>query len=336
MAKVKIIGTGSYVPGEPISNDQLLKLANIEFDTSKLENKLGIKYRHIAKLREIEESTADFAVNSVLNAISDAGIHNDDVGLFVVGTDTPEYISPATALIVQGRIQKKETFSASFDVGATCASFTSAFNVAAKMLAGDSTIKYAAVTGVYNMPAYVKDGDVFGYSIFADGAGTIILERTDDNDSSGYIDGQFMTDGTQWDYVGVYAGGTKKPITKDLLDNGDYGLQNLQRLPGDRNVRLWPMMMNKLLDKVGMKKSEIDHIIFTQINRSVIEEVMKVIELPMTKTTCVMDKYGYTGSGCIPMAFENAVKNEKIKRGDKVMFIASGAGFAVSANIFTY
>jgi 3-oxoacyl-[acyl-carrier-protein] synthase-3 len=209
-------------------------------------------------------------------------------------------------------------------------------DTAAKIMASDPSMKYAVVIGVYNMPAFVKEGDAFGYSIFADGAGAIVLERTEDSDPSGYIAGQLMADGTQWDYIGVYAGGTKKPVTKELLDKEEYGLQLLQPLPGDRNVKLWPPLTKELLKKGGKSLKDVDHVIFTQINKSVIEKVMAELDLPLEKTTFIMDRYGYTGSGCVPMAFYHAVKDGKVKKGDTVVFVASGAGFAVGSNLFVY
>ncbi|MBL6991412.1 MAG: ketoacyl-ACP synthase III [Bacteriovoracaceae bacterium] len=336
MAKIKIIGTGMYVPGEPISNDELKTLAKIEFDTPKVENKLGIKSRHIAKLRDIKESTADFATEAARAAIKDAGLENNAINLFIVGTDTPEHISPATSLLVQGRLQGAEKFVASFDVTASCASFTSAYNIAASMMAQNPSMKYGVVTGVYNMLSFVRDGDPFGYSIFADGAGSFVFERVEDDDPSGYINGEFITDGTQWDYLGVFTGGTKKPYTHKILEEGDWGLQFLKKMPPDVNMKLWPKMLDGLLEKVKMHKEEIDHIIFTQINLSVIKDIMALIDFDMNKTTCIMDRYGYTGSGCIPMAMHHAIKEGRVKRGDKVMFIASGTGLAVSSNIFVY
>lgn len=336
MAKAKIVGVGRYAPGEPIDNAELARLAHIEFDAEKTENKLGIKQRHIAKLRGIQETTADFATRAALAAIEDAQIDPMDVNLFIVGTDTPEYISPATGVLVQGRIQKQQMPTAAFDLSASCASFTSSLDAAARMVATDPTLRYAVVVGVYNMPAFVKDGDAFGYSIFADGAGAVVLQRTEDKDPSGYITGQLMADGTQWDYVGIYSGGAKKPITHELLDKEEYGLQLLQSLPGDRNVKLWPPLVHRLLDKSGLTLADLDHIIFTQINRSVIIEVMGILGLPMDKTTTVMDRYGYTGSGCVPMAFYHAVTEGRVKRGDTVMFVASGAGLSVGSNVFVF
>jgi len=332
---MEIIGTGIYVPGESIDNLQLKKLANIEFEENKTESKLGIYKRHIAHLQSINETTADFATHAALKAIENAGIKASDVNLFIVATDTPEFVTPATSILVQGRIQKGETWASTFDVSASCASFTIAFDNAARIMATDPTIQYAVIVGVYNMPALLRKGDVFGYTIFADGAGAVVLKRNESGISE-YINGQLLTDGTQWDYIGVYAGGTKNPPSHQLIDQNQQGLLNLQRLPGDRNIRLWPMVVEKLLQKAGKSIDEVDHFIFTQINKSVIEKVMEALGQPLEKTTFVMDQFGYTGSACVPMAFNHAVNNGKIKKGDLVLFMASGAGLAVGSNLFIY
>lgn len=331
MASITIKGTGIYAPGKPIDNMELMKLTGIELDPEKMESKLGIVNRHIAHLRGIQETTADFAEKAALAAIADGGIDPEEIGLFIAATDTPEYISPATAILLQGRIQKGERFNCAFDVAASCASFTTALDVAANMLSCRDDIKYALVTGIYNMPAFVRPGDAFGYSIFADGAGAFILERTEEKK---YLAGLQLADGTQWDYIGVYTGGTKIPCTKEKLEKGEYGLELWQRLPGDRNVNLWPKAVRKALGKAGLERA--DHYLFTQINRAVIHEVMGILEEPLEKTTTVMDRYGYTGSACIPMAFHHAVQEGRIRRGDRIITVASGAGLAVGCNVFEY
>lgn len=332
MTTARIAGTGLYVPGEPIDNEEVMRLTGVEFDADRLREKLGIQRRHIAHLRGIDETSADFAEAAARAAVEAAGIGVGDVGLFVVGSDTPEYISPSTAVLVQGRIQGGQRSVASFDINTSCAGFTTSLDVASRMLAASRTARYAVVVGVYNMPRYVRPGDAFGYSIFADGAAAVVLERTED---AGYEDGEFVTDGTQWDYVGVYAGGTRKPVTNELLDEGAYGLENLKRLPGDRNVKLWPPVVRSLAARNGIAVTDLDHALFTQINRSVIEEVMGLLDLPMDRTTTIMDRYGYTGSACVPMALHHAVAEGRVRRGDRIVLVASGAGLTVGANLLT-
>lgn len=340
----RIIGTGLYVPGEAIDSRELMALADVEFDAERIRDKLGIDRRHIAHLRGIDETTADFAEKAGRAAIENARVEEPhlqakDIGLFIVGTDTPEYISPATAILLQGRLQAGQKQSAAFDINASCAGFCTALDTAAAMLDAHSDMQYAMVVGVYNMPAFVRPGDVFGYSIFADGAGAVILKKSSVEVRSrdrGYLVGHFLADGTQWDYVGVYSGGTRQPVTRERLESGEYGLQLLQRLPGDRNVRLWPPVVHEILAKIGRTAAEADHFIFTQINLDVIRQVMELLEQPMEKTTTIMDRYGYTGSGCIPMALHTAASEGRIKSGDLVVFVASGAGLAVAANVIRW
>ena len=335
MIPVRILSTGLYAPGDAISNAELMALTGLEFNAEKLENKLGISSRHIAPLRGMKETTADFATKAVQDAIRNAGLNADDIGLFIVGTDTPEYISPSTAILVQGRVQGGEDWASSFDVNATCASFTIAFDNAVRILATDPTIHYAVVAGVYKMPAFIRPDDAFGYSIFADGAGAIVIGRSTDTISE-YIGSQMLTDGTQYDYIGIYAGGSKIPVTHEVLESHQQGLLSLQPLPGDRNIRLWPMVVKKLISKYGLSVADIDHFIFTQINRSVIQEVLGLLGVSPDKTTTVMDRYGYTGSACVPMALHHAAAEGRIRRGDKVVLMASGAGLAVGSNLFVY
>ena len=336
MALSRILGTGIYVPGEPINNEELMELTGIQFDAQRYREKLGIHKRHIAKLRNIDETTADFAEKAARAALEDAGLSPEDIQLIVVATDTPEFISPATSILVQGRLMGGQANCGAFDINATCAGFTTAFDTVSRIVSCDPGIRNALVIGVYNMPAFVRDGDTFGYSIFADGAGAFVISRSGEEDGGHYVQGYSVADGTQWDYVGVYSGGTRQPVTRERLDQGKYGLELLQRLPGDRNVKLWPPIVHGLLSRAGWSLDQVDHFIFTQINRDVINQVMDVLEVSREKTTTIMDSYGYTGSGCIPMAFHHAVKQQRIKSGDRVCFVASGAGLAVASNLFVY
>ncbi len=333
MSYARIAGTGLYAPGEPIPNDELMTLAGIEFDADRYRDKIGIEKRHIARLRGLEETTADFAEHAARRALSDAKMDASDVDLFIVATDTPEYISPPTAVLLQGRLQGGQKNSGSFDINASCAGFATAYDTAARIVANDPDVHTAVVTGVYNMPAYARDGDAFGLSIFADGAGSFVITKADE---AGYVATARVSDGTQWDFVGVYAGGTKRPITHAVLDEGTYGLQLLKRLPGDRNVKLWPDVVKRVAARAGFAINDIDQVIYTQINRSVIEQVNEILGVPMTKSHTIMDRYGYTGSACVPMAFADAVAQGSVNRDDRVVFVASGAGLAVTANAFIY
>jgi 3-oxoacyl-[acyl-carrier-protein] synthase-3 len=329
MATARIRGTGLYAPGEPIDNAELKRLAGVEFDAERLEARVGIRARHIARLRNIPETTADFAEKAARAALADAGVAPGDLALVIAATDTPEFISPATAIVLQGRLQEGPRDCAAFDVAASCASFVNALDVAARTMATDPSLRFGLVVGIYNMPAYLRPGDAFGWSLFADGAGAVVLERVESG--PGFVESVRHADGTQWNFVGVYAGGTHAPVTREILDSGRWGLELLQKLPGDRNVKLWPPLVRRLLAKAGRPLGGIDHFIFTQINRSVIQQVMEELGVPPERTTFIMDRYGYTGSGCVPMALATALREGRVRSGQSVVLVASGAGLAVGA-----
>lgn len=331
---LKILGTGIYAPGEPINNSELKTLAGIEFDSEKLEIKMGIKSRHNARLRGIKESTVDFAEKASLAALQDAGLTAEDIDLIILGTDTPEYISPATAILVQGRLKKRQDRCLAIDVLNTCASFVSGIDVAARMLTANPALRHVLLVAPYNMPAFVRPGDAFGYSIFGDAAGAWIVGRGDG--MSRYIDSEFIADGTEYGYIGVYSGGARKQITHELLDKGEWGLELLQPLPARRNVEMWPPLVRQLLAKTNIPIEKVDHFLFTQINRSAIVETMQILGVPMEKTTCIMDRYGYPGAACVPLALHHAVQQKSIKRGDMVLNCVTGSGYTIGASVFVY
>ncbi|HAK46637.1 MAG TPA: ketoacyl-ACP synthase III [Spirochaeta sp.] len=333
---MKIIGTGLYAPGIPLEHEEIMELTGVSFDGEKISQKIGIERRHIAHLRNIDETTADFVEKAGRNALADACIKAEQIDLFIVATDTPEFISPPTATLLQGRLQGGETVSGSFDINGACSGFVSAFQTAARLADGAGKPFRIMIVGVYNMPAYFRPDDSFGYSIFADGAGAFIIEGGTDEGKDNYKGGVFRSDGTQWNYVGVYTGGTRNPMTHERLDKGEYGLQLIQNLPGGRNVELWPKVLEDIMRETGGEYDDVDHFLFTQINKSVIHKVMDVIEQPAEKAPCYMKNYGYTGSACLPIAFHEAVKAGQIKRGDDIVLVASGAGLVVSAARFRY
>lgn len=144
---MNIVSTGLYVPGDPISNAELMQLAEIEFDAARTEEKLRIKARHVAHLRGINETSADFAEHAARRAIESAGIDPQEIGL-IVASDTPEYISPTTSMLLQGRIQGGQRYSGTFDVNASCSSFVAALHSAQALVQADPGIRYACIVGL--------------------------------------------------------------------------------------------------------------------------------------------------------------------------------------------
>ena len=325
MFNARITGTGMYVPKNLVTNADIEAITGKSLE--KFAERIGIKQRYVTGP---DESTADMATFAGQNAIADAGLTPADIDLVVVATDTPEYVTPPTAIVVQGRLQAVN--AGAFDINGACSGFVAAYDVVARMVKTGG-YKNALLIGVYNMTKFAEKTD----AIFADGAGAVVISQTTEEDT-GFKASYLYADGTQYDFLGIYGGGAKYPIQKaenvDQLYNNT--LTSLKPLPGDRNVKLWPVVVKTLLDKEGLKYEDIDFVIFTQINKSVIVQVMEILGLPMEKTACTMDQYGYTGSGCIPIALHTALKEGRIKKGDNVVLVASGAGLAVASALMKW
>lgn len=327
MLRSKIVGTGRYVPDHLITNADMEKLLGKPLKPS-IETKLGIKERYIT---DENESSVDLGEHAALKATENAGIKPEDIDLIIVATDTPEYISPATSSVLQGRIHAYN--AGTFDLNASCSGFVAGMDVASRMIMTGG-YRYILLVGVYNMTKFVDKSNPNVFPIFADGGGAIVLKAVEEEKEDGFLASKLIADGSQYDLLGIYAGGTKKPMTAERLENKEHLLTFLKKLPPDRNIKLWPPLIKEVLQKVQMDYKDIDHIFLTQINKWVIEEVMKEIGLPMEKTTCIMDRYGYTGSACIPMALDVAREEGSVKEGDIVVFVASGVGFNVAATVF--
>jgi 3-oxoacyl-[acyl-carrier-protein] synthase-3 len=192
------------------------------------------------------------------------------------------------------------------------------------------------VIGTYAMTKFLNWDDMKTCTIFADGAGACVMKAIETREDRGFLASTLFADGTYCDYLGTFVGGTKKPATPERIERGEHYLTFHQRFPEDTNSSRWPLLIRETLGKKGLRVDEIDCVIFTQINRSVIVEVMDTLCLPMEKTHTIMDKWGYTGSACIPMALDDAVRKGKLEQGDLVVFCASGVGIAMAVAAFRW
>ncbi len=324
----RILSTGMFVPPHSFTNEELAKKTKHPIE-DKIEKTLGIKNRYLTL---DTMSTADLAEEAAKDALKRGGVRALDLDLLIVATDTPEYISPATSAIVQGRIGAKN--AGIFDLNASCAGFVTAFDLASRLVTKEGPYKTIMVLGAYNMSKYVDWDNPKVFPIFADGAGAVILSATHEN--RGLLASRILADGTQYDYLGIYHGGTKHPLTENTFRNKEHLLTFLKPLPGDRNVELWVPLLNELAAIARVSLEELSHLLFTQINQSVIKEVMARLQLPLSKTSFIMDRYGYTGSACIPMALHLLIEKQGIKPLDLFAITASGVGFTVASVLFRY
>ena len=329
MSFARIISTGAYVPEKIVTNDDLSRILGEDINEF-VTQKLGIHERHVCA---DNESTADLATHAGRQALEAAEIDASELDLIVLATDTPEQLSPATSVVVQHRLGAVN--AGTFDVNSACAGFVTALDTASKFIIADSAYRNVLVVGAYAMSKYLDWHDKKTATIFADGAGALVLQAKDDQ--PGFLAGKLHADGSFHDHMGIYAGGTRLPITNEVLDEGVWTkVRFAKKYPAEVNTEGWPAIINEVLAKAQLKHEDIKLFLFTQVNLSTIKEVMAKLELPMERTHTIMHKWGYTGSACIPMVLHDAVSAGKLERGDNVIMCASGGGLNMACVAFRW
>ncbi|WP_374077043.1 ketoacyl-ACP synthase III [Bdellovibrio bacteriovorus] len=321
--KATIVGTGMYAPERVISNQYFNDLYKKDIGTFLSEN------RNIRERRWMTEDqrTSDLIIPAAEEAMEKAGITAKDLDLIIVSTDTPDYLSPSTASVVAYRMGAVN--AGTYDINTACAGFVVGCDIAAKYIAADSKYKNVLVVGAYAMSKYLNFDDYKIASLFADGAGAVVLQPS--KDGSGFIDSQMYTDGQYHDYMGIYAGGSAQPVSHSVIENKGHLLAFPKRIPPETNGIHWPRLTNILLDRLNKKPQDIKHFFITQFNVQSIYETLDKLELPRDRAHYVMDRYGYTGSASIGMAVADAANQKKMKKGDLVFMLGSGGGMSMAA-----
>lgn len=330
MTRATIAGTGLYAPEKIVENDFFSKKYERDMETF-LREQRNIFRRHFMSE---DQATSDLIVPAAEKALKNAGIGPKDVDLLIVSTDTPDYISPSTAAVVQHKMGLEK--AGTFDINTACAGFVTASDIASKYIAADERYENVLVVGAYGMTKYFDWSDYKVTSVFADGAGAAVYKRAPANsaDSSkpyGILASQLYTEGQYHDFMGIYAGGTACPINEKAIAEKKHLLQFVKRIPPETNGIHWPRLTNSILDRINARVEDVSHFFFTQININSIVEAMNKLGAPLEKAHNVMDRYGYTGSACIPMAIADAASAHKLKKGDLVMVLGSGGGMSMAA-----
>ena len=329
MRHAKIISTGRYVPEKMLPNayfDELFPDRDID---GWLVKNVGIKERHVMA---DDEATSDLCMHAAKEALGRAGISAADLGLVIVATDTPDYFSPATSTVLQHKIGAVN--AGTFDVNCACAGWVTAVETAARFVMTDTNLDYVLVVGAYGMSRFVDYTDHKTCTLFADGAGAVVIAVSE---QPGFIAGKRIAEGSYYDALGIYTGAVACMETPATENNGTPRVQFVRRFPATFNSENWPALIKDTVNDAGLTLDEIDFYLFTQLNLNTIKMIMDILQQPVEKTHWIMDKWGYTGSACIPMALDDAIVAQKgPKPGDTVLFCASGSGISMACNIWKW
>ncbi len=326
--RATIVGTGFYVPERVVKNQYFNDLYKKDIDTFLKEQRNIFERRWMAP----EQTTSDLIVPAAEQALKNAGITAKDLDLIIVATDTPDYLSPSTAAVTQFKLGA--TKAGTFDINSACAGFVTAVDVGSKYIATDAKYKNVLVVGAYGMSKYLNMDDFKISTLFADGASAAVLRASQDD--TGILSSELYTDGQYHDYMGLYAGGTYKPLSHEVIEKREHLLNFAKKIPIETNGTHWPRLTRIILDRLHKQPADIKHFFLTQININSINEAMDNLGLPRTKSHNVMDRFGYTGSAAVGMALADAVQAHKLKKGDLIFMLGSGGGLSMAALAMTW
>lgn len=329
MRNAVIKSIGAYAPENIIPNSYFNELLGEDVDTWLREN-LTIKER---RWSSENEATSDLSVEASKLALERASLKPENIDLIIVTTDTPDYISPSTASVVQDKL--KATNAGTFDINTACAGFVTGIDVGSKYIRGDENYNNVLVIGAYAMSKYLDLKDKKTVTLFADGAGAVVLSAVD-NGERGFQVSKLHSEGQYNGWMGIYGGGTKNPLTPEKVEQKENLLKFVKKFPKAINPTTWTRMITEMTETQNLKPTDIDHYFLTQININSIWETMDNLGVDREKAHTIMDRYAYTGSACIPMALNDAFEKEKIKEGDKIVFMGSGGGLAFASSIFIW
>lgn len=320
----QIVSTGCFLPDREVSNAELKARFEARFPefVDKMEASTGITRRFWAPE---EWATSDVALPAAQQALARAGIRPEEVDLILLGTDSPDYITPATSVVLQHKLGAIN--AGTFDVGCACASFPTALAAGAGIIATNPAIHTVLVVGVYLMHKLADPDDPMVF-FYGDGAGAAVLRP---GAEQGFLGAAFAAGGEYHRHWGLYSGGTFEPASLESVTAGRTRVKMLERYPPEINHEGWPRLTRRLAKTAGFTLNEVDLIIFTQVRKPSIELVMAELGLPMEKTHTIMERWGYTGSACIPMALDDALAQGRLRSGDLLVLVGSGVGYNQAA-----
>jgi 3-oxoacyl-[acyl-carrier-protein] synthase-3 len=322
MRYTKIYGTGSYVPDKIITNEEMTKFV----DTSDewIVSRTGIKERRIVT----DQSTLDLAEIAANRAIESSGIDKEKIDLIIVATVTSDYAFPGVSNLLQSRLGLDNIMA--FDINAACSGFIFALQIADKMIKSES-FNYALIVGAEVLSRLTDWRDRNTCVLFGDGAGAMVIGKSKTNK----IKDVLTASKGDTDFLLF----SKNPDIKDPYVN-DVSTQDHIHMNGSEVFkfasRIMPKTIKKLLERNKLDIDEISYIVAHQANLRIIDKSARDLGIDMDKMFINIDKYGNTSAASVPIAIDEAIRSEKIKRDDLFLTVAFGGGLTWAGALIEY
>ena len=321
MITSRIVGTGSYVPEQIVTNDDLAKI--VETNDEWIRTRTGIRQRRIAT----SEGTSDLAAKAAERAIEQAGIKPEEIDLIILATSSQDYCFPSGACEVQGRVGAVNAVC--YDLSAACTGFVFALNTAQAFIQS-GVYRTALVVGSEVLSKLIDWKDRSTCVLFGDGAGAVVVRA----DETGILGFQMHSDGTKGNVLtcGARSNGNFLMNQKPELSYMTMDGQEVFKFA----VKKVPEVISQLLEKTGTPIEEIRYLVLHQANYRIIESVAKRLKVGMEKFPANMEYYGNTSGASIPLLLDEMNRAEKLNPGDKIILSGFGGGLTWGATLIQW
>lgn len=341
----KIVGTGSYVPENIVTNNDLTKI--VETSDSWIEERTGVKQRNLMK----NETTATMATEAAKRAVENAGIKPEEIDVIVVSTVSSNLILPNTACFVQEQIGAINAFC--FDINTACTGFMMAYNTVQSYI-NSGLVKTALIIGAEGLSRIVDWSDRGTCILFGDGAGAAIVKASE----AAVFETVMKSDGRKGSALTCYNGFAARPrkiFTEEKQEisdiyekmNGQENSDTYKKIDGQESldtfvkmdgqeifrfaVKEVPKCINELMEKMNITSDDVDMFVLHQANLRICQGIAKRLKISMDKVPTNVSEYGNTSSACIPILLDELFKAGKLKKGDRIIMSGFGAGVTLAA-----
>lgn len=313
MSYARVLGTGSYLPEKILTNHDLEKI--VETSDQWIRERTGIRQRHIAA---DTQTTVDLAEQACRRAMDMAGVESSEIDLIVVATTTPDRVFPSTACLLQARLGIAGC--PAFDVQAVCTGFVYALGVAEKFIRTGSA-KRALVVGAETLSRILDWTDRTTCVLFGDGAGAVVLGT---DEETGILSTHLHADGSYEALLRVPFGVSQQ---YEKVQAGEAFIEMRGNEVFKMAVNTLGRIVDETLEANQLEKSDIDWLVPHQANIRIINATAKKLRMPTERVVITVDKHGNTSAASIPLAFDHAVRQGQIQRGEMILMEAFGGGF---------
>ncbi len=323
MLRLKIIGTGSYLPDKIATNDDMAKL--VDTNDEWIRTRTGIRQRHLVS--SPEENTTSMAVDAAKRALDDSGLKPEEIDIILVASVSGDYITPSTACIVQRELHA--THAVAFDINAACAGFLYALNTADAYFRS-GIYRTALIIGVETLSKIVDWADRSTCVLFGDGAGAVVAMA----DTSGMIACLQGSDGTHADALMCKSRSNNNPYVTASLEP-DYLFMDGQEI-FKFALKKVPECLNLLLEETGLTVNDIDYYLLHQANYRILTSIARKLHLPIEKFPSNVDRCGNTSAASIPILLDELNRQGTLKEDDLLFLSGFGAGLTWGAALLKW